>query len=169
MTVRKGIYRFEEDGTAECVVELGEYGDGFPYLWIVANEKENTLTLIGEKEKRLFAHVYHLDTGKIEERELWNGADTPEVFEEWLYESVNGLKMADFITVEERSYLCCTAIYGSQVNLTVFEDGNRVFEGEVLQTGKGYDGFEGIDFLMSTNELIGAASVMDKVEIILTK
>ena len=72
--------------------------------------------------------------------------------------------MADMVTEEGRSYLCRTATYGSQVNLSIFEDGKRLFEGEVLQRESD---FEGLDFSMNTNESMWSSSVVDKVEIIL--
>ncbi len=166
LTVRKGIYRFDMKGTAECVIRLGEYGDGFSYLWIVTNEEEHTLTVIGAKENRLLAYTYSPEQGTVEEQVLWNAADAPEVFEAWMNETAKDYELADMVTEEGRTYLCRTAFYGSQVNLSIFEDGNRVFEGEVLQPESD---FEGLDFSLAANETTWFESVVDKVEIQLTK
>jgi len=167
LTARKGIYRFAEDGTAECVIEAGEYGDVWPY-WLVANEEEHTLTLIGKKEKRLLAYNCCLETGEVEEVVLWDATDASEEFEDWWYETVSGYELADMVTEEGRSYLCRTSTFGrgSQVNLSIFEDGNRVFEGEVLQPESD---FEGVDFSLTANETDWFASIVDKVEIQLIK
>lgn len=167
LTARKGIYRFGEDGTAECVIEAGEYGDVRPY-WLVANEEEHTLTLIGTKGNRLLAYNCCLETGEVEEVVLWDAEDEPEMFEDWWYETVSGYELADMVTEEGRSYLCRTSTFGSgsQVNLSIFEDGKRLFEGEVLQREPD---FEGLDFSMTANETTWSATVVDKVKIDLKK
>lgn len=166
LTVKKGIYRFGEDGTAECVTELGAYGDGFSYFWLVANEEEHSLTLIGGKGKRLLAYTWDSETGTVEETVLWDATDTPEEYEEWLHVTANNYALADLVTKGAKSYLCRTAVFGSQVNLSVFENGSRVFEGEVLQRESD---FEGLDFSMTTNETTWSASITDQVEIYLNQ
>lgn len=163
MMEKQGIYRFEENGTAECVFPMEERGDGFSFLWLIGEEEKNTLTVIGAKENSLCVYTYFPDSDTVEETVLWKGG---EEFPDWM-ETAEMCIMADFISEGERMYLCYTDIDFNRVRLVVFEKGQRVFEGELLEREDGTDGSQ--DFSMSLNETTGKLSVLDKLEISLIK
>ena len=163
MTVSKGIYRFDEDGTATCILRMGNYAKDFSFLWLVAGEEEHTLTVIGAKDNALLAYVYSFDTDEVEEKVLWDGG---EELSAW-FEVADTCILADMVTDGERSLLCYTDIYLSRVKLAVFEAGSMVFEGEVLQKEYGFDGLQ--DFSMNVNETNWWEWVADKIEITLTE
>ena len=163
MTVRRGIYRFEENGTAECVVPMSEYGDGFSFLWLIGQEEKNTLTVIGVKENTLRAYTYSLDSGMVEETVLWKGGTE---FSEWT-ETAKQCIMADFVTVGERMYLCYTDIDFTRVRLVVFEGCKQIFEGELWDREGGAENL--CDFSVSSNQTTGYLSVLYKLEISVVK
>lgn len=163
MTVNKGIYRFDEDGTATCILRMGNYAKDFSFLWLVAGEEEHTLTVIGAKDNALLAYVYSFDTDEVEEKVLWDGG---EELSAW-FEVADTCILADMVTDGERSLLCYTDIYLSRVKLSVFEAGSMVFEGEILQQEYGFDGLQ--DFSMNVNEANWREWMADEIEITLTK
>lgn len=163
MTVNKGIYRFDEDGTATCILRMGDDAKAFSFLWLVAGEEENTLAVIGAKDNALLAYVYSFDTDEAEERVLWDGG---EEFTAW-FEEADTCILADMVTDGERSFLCYTDINLSRVRLSVFEAGSRVFEGEVLQKEYGFGSLQ--DFSMKVNEANWWEWVADKIEITLAE
>ncbi len=163
MTVKRGIYRFDENGTAECVVSMGEYEDDFSFLWLIGEEEKNALTVIGAKENTLLAYTYSLDSDRVEETVLWkNGKELSE----WT-ETAKQCIMADFVTVGERMYLCYTDIDFNRVRLVVFEGGQRIFEGELWEREHGAEDLR--DFSLSSNQTTGYLSVLDKLEISVVK
>ncbi|MDD6036180.1 MAG: hypothetical protein PUC30_08345 [Lachnospiraceae bacterium] len=163
MTVNKGIYRFDEDGTATCILRMGDDAKAFSFLWLVAGEEENTLAVIGAKDNALLAYVYSFDTDEAEERVLWDGG---EEFTAW-FEEADTCILADMVTDGEQSFLCYTDINLSRVRLSVFEAGSRVFEGEVLQKEYGFGSLQ--DFSMKVNEANWWEWVADKIEITLAE
>ena len=163
MTVNEGIYRFDTNGTAECVFSIGERGDGFSFLWLIGKEENRTLTVIGAKENKLLAYTYFVDSDRVEETVLWKGG---EEFAAWT-ENADSCIKADFITVGERMYLCYTDIDYNKVRLVVFEAGQRIFEGELLERESGSEELR--DFSMGSNETTGYLSVLDKLEISLER
>ena len=158
MTVKKGIYRFDENGDAACVFPMGEYADGFTFRWLVPEEETNTLMVIGTKGKRLLKYRCNLSNGNIEEQVLWDAEDEPEAFEEWKKNS-RLCDMADLVTNDGRSYLYYVG------GLSVFEKETRVFEGKINLPVTGCNNY----FTKFRNKTIGADSVTDKVEIRLKK
>ena len=163
MTVNEGIYRFDTNGTAECVFPIGERGDGFSFLWLIGKEENRTLTVIGAKENKLLAYTYFVDSDRVEETVLWRGG---EEFAAWT-ENADSCIKADFIAVGERMYLCYTDIDYNKVRLVVFEAGQRIFEGELLERESGSEELR--DFSMGSNETTGYLSVLDKLEISLER
>ena len=159
MTVKEGVYRFDTNGTAECVFPMGECGEGFSFLWLIGKEENNALTVIGAKENKLLAYTYYVDSGRVEETVLWKGG---EEFAAWT-ENADGCIKADFMTVGERVYLCYTDIEYNKVRLVVFEAGQRIFEGELLEREYEPDGLR--DFSANTNREVWKVSVLDKLEI----
>ncbi len=159
MTVKEGVYRFDENGTAECVFPMGERGDGFSFLWLIGKEENHTLTVIGAKENKLLAYTYYVDSDTVEETVLWKDG---EDFSAWT-EAADMCTKADFMTVGERMYLCYTDIDFNKVRLAVFEDGQRIFEGELLEREYEPDGLR--DFSANTNGEVWKNSVLDKLEI----
>ena len=163
MTVNRGIYRFCQDGTAECVFLMGERAEGFSQLWMIAGEENNTLKIIGTKENKLLMYEYSLDTGMAEEKVLWVGDDA---FFAW-YEEADSCIFADMVTRGERTYLCYTNLYFDKVKLMVFEEEIKVFEGELLQ--KEYDMESLYNFsMMNSNERTIDSSV-NRIEIQFTE
>lgn len=163
MMEKQGIYRFDENGFAECVFSMNERGDGFSFLWLIGEEEKNALTVIGAEENKLLAYTYYVDSDRAEEKILWNSG---EEFSSWRDNAAMCIR-ADFVTVGERMYLCYTDMDFNKVRLVVFEKGQRVFEGELLEREDGPDGLQ--DFSMSLNETTGNLSVLDKLEISLIK
>lgn len=163
MTVKEGIYRFDENGTAECVFPMGERGDGFSFLWLIGKEENHTLTVIGAKGNELLAYTYYVNSDTVEETVLWNGG---EEFSAWT-ETADMCIRADFMIVGERMYLCYTDIELNKVRLAVFEAGQRIFEGELLEREYEPEGLQG--FMSGTNEEIWKISVPDKLEITIEK
>lgn len=159
MTVNRGIYRFEENGTVTCVFPMNERGDEFSFLWLMGEEEKNALTVIGAKGNALLAYTYAVDTETVEEKVLWNGG---EEFSSWV-ESAERCIMADFVTDGERMYLCYTDMDYNKVRLVVFEDGQRLFEGELLEREHTPERLQ--DFSMNLNETTENLSVLDKLEI----
>lgn len=133
-------------------------GNDFSVRWLATEEEKNTLTVIGKRGNMLLAYGYSLDTGEVEETVLWDsGADVTEWFDD-----VSNYILADVVTDGERCYICYTDIDLSKVNLVVFEDGKRVFEGEVFQQESEFDG---LDFSVNSNEFYERSSRVDKLEI----
>ena len=163
MTVKQGIYRFDENGTAECVLPMGERGEDFSFLWLIGTEENHTLTVIGAKGYSLLAYTYDVDAGTIEETVLWK---VGEEFTDWMENASMCIK-ADFVTDGKRMYLCYTDINYNKVRLVVFEEGQRLFEGELLERGNRPDGLK--DLSMSLNETTENLSVLDTLEISLVK
>ena len=163
MTVNRGIYRFEEHGTAECVFPMDERGNDFSFLWLIGEEEKNALTVIGAKENSLLAYTYFPDLNSVEETVLWKGG---EEFSGWM-ETAEMCIMADLISEGDRMYLCYTDIDYNRVRIVVFENGQRIFEGELLE--REYGSEELRDFSMSLNETTGYLSVLDKLEISLER
>lgn len=162
MTVNRGIYRFCQDGTAECVFLMGERAEGFSQLWMIADEENNALKIIGTKENKLLLYEFSLDTGMAEEKVLWVGEDA---FSAW-YEEADSCIFADMVTMGERTYLCYTNLYLSKVKLMVFEEEIKVFEGELLQ--KEYDMESLYNFSMKNSYEYMDCSV-NRIEIRLTE
>ena len=103
----------------------------------------------------------NLDT--VEETVLWKGG---EEFPDWM-ETAEMCIMADFISEGDRMYLCYTDIDYNRVRIVVFENGQEIFEGELLE--REYGSEELRDFSMSLNETTGYLSVLDKLEISLER
>lgn len=164
MTVNKGIYRFDENGTVTCVFKMGERATDFISLWMVT--EENTLTVIGRKGNQLLAYSYCLTDGSATERVLWDGEKEPEVLETW-WNRTEKYGIAAMATKGERSYLAYTATFFSETRLVVFESGNCVFEGEVLQAEKEYSSLT--DFSMNVNEAPWKDTEIERVEIQLSE
>lgn len=160
MKVNKGIYRFDENGTATCVFKMGERAKDFTFRWLVA--EEDTLTVIGEKGNRLLAYSYCLADGSVTEQVLWNGEKEPEVFAEW-WKKTGGYWSAAMATKGERSYLAYTATAFSETRLVVFESGKCLFEGEILPAEKEYSSLT--DFSMNVNKAPWLRSEIERVEI----
>lgn len=163
MTVKEGVYRFDTNGTAECVFPMGERGDGFSFLWLIGKEENHTLTVIGAKGSKLLAYTYYVDSQMVDETVLWNGG---EELSQWT-EAADMCTKANFMTVGERMYLCYTDIDYNKVRLAVFEEGQRIFEGELLEREYEPDGLQ--DFSANTNGEVWKVSVLDKLEISLVK
>lgn len=163
MTVKEGVYRFDTNGTVECVFPMGGRGDGFSFLWLIGKEENHTLTVIGTKENKLLAYTYYVDSDTVEETVLWNGG---EEFFQWT-EAADMCIKADFMMVGERMYLCYTDIDYSKVRLAVFEAGTRIFEGELLEREVEPEGLQG--YMSDMNEEIWKVSVLDKLEILMEK
>lgn len=165
MTVNKGIYRFNEDGTAECVCLLKELGDDFSFLWMIPHEVSNTLTLVGTKGNTLVAYVYSLEQNRIETQVLWEAEDISS----W-YEEAEGSLIADLVSDGTKTYLCYAwmGTGWAQARLAVFENGDRVFEGEVLREST-FDSELLQDFSLASNEERFIEVFPEKVEITLKK
>ena len=168
MTVNKGIYRLATDGTASCVFLMGERAEGFEFLWLTKEEEENTLAIIGKKENCLVAYCYNLESGAVEERVLWDGQENPKEFLEW-WETAKLRKMADMETEGEKNYICYTdgESCSGEVNVIVFEGGDRIFFGEILPEERECGSLT--DFSGNTNGESVSRMVVDKLEITLQK
>ena len=164
MTVNKGLYRFDTEGTATCVLPMGERAEGFEFLWLIKEEEENTLAIVGKKENCLVAYCYNLESGTVGERVLWDGKENPEELEKW-WETAEFHRMADMEIEGERSYICYTdgTSESGEVNVIVFDSGERIFFGEVLPEERECETLS--DFSMNTNEFSWIYTAVDKVEI----
>ncbi|MBQ8798946.1 MAG: hypothetical protein IJZ55_05200 [Lachnospiraceae bacterium] len=163
MTVNRGIYRFCQDGTAECVFLMEERAENFSQLWLTAEEENNVLRIIGTKENRLLMYEYSLDTGTVEEKILWKGDDA---FPAW-FEEADSCIFGDAAVKGNRTYLSYTDLYLNKVNLVVFEEGNRIFQGELLE--REYDMESLYNFSMMNSYEYTIESSANRIDIRLTE
>ena len=160
-TVNKGIYRFFEDGTTEFICPMGTLAEDFSFLWMIPKEEEKALTVVGMKGNDLVAYIYSLADKTIEEKILWKSEGEVK---DWYGYAVSG-NLADICFVGDKVYLGYASVATGwfQVEMIVFEDGNRVFEGELLKEEFGYHPLS--DFSMRTNEENEVDSVPEKIKI----
>jgi len=161
VTVNKGIYRFLEDGATECVFRMGTLADDFSFLWMISKEEEKTFIIVGTKGMDAVAYVYSMERGTVEERLLWK---TDGEAEAW-YDRVASCSLADVCFHGDRVYLSyATATTGwLQVAMSVFENGKRVFEGELLK--EKFGDYPLMDFSLSSNGENKRNSIPEKIKI----
>lgn len=175
MNVKKGIYCAETErsyeGTLECVVPMSDISEDFEFLWMASVEEENALSVIGRRENALVEFRYFAETGTVTEHVLW---DAGKESAEW-FEAVEDVMNVDVMTDGERTYLCFSKAFfepaeeefsyveGDIVRLVVFEQGSRVFEGEIRLQKELFEVLQ--DFSLNTNEVHDRDQRMCGIEI----
>lgn len=174
MNVKTGIYCAEENwpyDTLECVLPMSDRSEDFDFLWMASVEEENALSVIGRKGNALVEFRYFVETGTVTEQVLWEAG---EELTDWL-EAVEDVRNVDIMTEGGRTYLCYSKeIYepagdessyvgGDMVRLVVFEQGNRVFEGEIRLQKELFEVLQ--DFSLNTNEVHDRSQGMCGIEI----
>ena len=175
MNVKTGIYCVEADGilkgTLTCVLPMSDMSEDFEFLWMATVEEENALSVIGRKGNNLVEFRYFAETGTVTEQVLWEeGAETAEWFEE-----AEDVLNVDIMTDGGRTYLCYSKAFyepageaysyvkGDIIRLVVFEQGNRVFEGEIRLQKELFEVLQ--DFSLNTNEVHDRDQRMCGIEI----
>lgn len=175
MNVKTGIYCVEADwrygGTLECVLPMSDIADDFEFLWMATVEEENALSVIGRRGNALVEFRYFTETGTVTEQVLW---DAGEESAEW-FEAVEDVMNVDVMTDGGRTYLCFSKAFyepaedefsyveGDMVRLVVFEQGSRVFEGELRLQKELFEVLQ--DFSLNTNEVHDRDQRMCGIEI----
>ncbi len=165
MTVRKGIYRFDEDGNAVCVLNESDFAEDFSYRWMAADEERGILTVIGYRENQLVAYEYQVEQGTVTEHVIWEDATVAE----WAEENSNAY-MADVLFDGTKCYLACVYAEGSdnRIVLSVYQDRIRLYEGEVFYDVSDKTDLEDKklkDFSLDTNGTYWIPTVVDEMEI----
>lgn len=158
MHVKKGIYCIAEDSTLTYVLPMNDTEKEFDFLWMASVEEENALSVIGRTGDMLVEFRYYVETGTVTEHVLWDAGDE---LTDW-FEAVEGVTNIDIMEEGGRTYLCYSKQFyepaeeeysyaeGNLVRLVVFEQGNRVFEGEIRLQKESDDVLQ--DFSLNTNE-----------------
>lgn len=175
MHTKKGIYCIEEDGARigelTCVLPMSDVSEDFDFLWMASVEEENALGVIGRRGNALVEFRYFVETGTVEEHVLW---DAGEELADWL-KAVEDVRNVDLMKDGERTYLCYSKAFyepageeysyveGDLVRLVVFEQENRVFEGELRLQKELFEVLQ--DFSLNTNEVHDREQRMCGIEI----
>ncbi len=175
MNTKRGIYCIEEDGIfggkLTCVLPMNDRSEDFDFLWMASVEEENALSVIGRKGNSLVEFRYYAETGIVEEHVLW---DAGEELTDWM-NAVEDVRNVDLMRDGERTYLCYSKAFfepvkeefsyveGDIVRLVVFEQGSRVFEGELRLQKEKFEVLQ--DFSLNTNEVHDRDQRMCGIEI----